>query len=170
VYGFRVPVPGVPYGWGGGGGYQWGWPWPGTGGGDTSPGGAESWGDWVPCGGGCIRPAFWSAVDRLSTAPCVIRMYASSSEAWCGESSHSRTPASCARSLMRDSGTPVTRSAPSGSGRTCPPASVSADVSFSRCCGSVPGVRTRAKSAELAETKSFTLMSASNCPRPMTIR
>ncbi|CAM5580761.1 hypothetical protein SFUMM280S_00651 [Streptomyces fumanus] len=53
---------------------------------------------------------------------------------------------------------------------TCPPASVSAEVSFSRACGSVPGVRTRAKSAELAEMKSVTLMSASNWPRPMTIR
>jgi hypothetical protein len=47
---------------------------------------------------------------------------------------------------------------------------VSETVSFSRSCGSVSGVRTRAKSAEFAEMKSLMLMSASNCPRPMTIR
>ena len=71
---------------------------------------------------------------------------------------------------MRGSGRPVTRSAPSCSGSTWPPASVSAAVSFSRCCGSASGVRTRAKSAELWEMKSLMLMSASSCPRPITIR
>ncbi|KRC95336.1 hypothetical protein ASE41_05980 [Streptomyces sp. Root264] len=97
-------------------------------------------------------------------------MYASSSEAWCGDSSHRRTSLSWAMSLILGNGSPVTRSAPSCSGRTWPPASVSAEASFSRSCGSVCGVRTRAKSAELAEMKSFTLMSASSWPRPMTIR
>ncbi len=97
-------------------------------------------------------------------------MYASSREAWCGDSSHSRTSVSCAMSLMRGSGSPVTRSAPSCSGSTWPPASVSAPASFSRSCGSVSGVRTRANPAEFAAMKSLTLMSASSCPRPMTIR
>ncbi len=97
-------------------------------------------------------------------------MYASSSEAWCGDSSHSRTSLSWAMSLMRGSGSPVTRSAPSCSGSTWPPASESAADSFSRCCGSASGVRTRAKSAELAEMKSVTLMSASSWPRPITMR
>ena len=64
----------------------------------------------------------------------------------------------------------MTRSAPSCSGSTWPPASVSAAVSFSRCWGSVSGVRTRAKSAELCEMKSRTLMSASSWPRPITMR
>ncbi len=96
-------------------------------------------------------------------------MYASSSDAWCGDSSHSRTSAVCASSLMRGSGSPVIRRAPSCSGSTWPPASLSAAVSFSRCCGSPSGVRTRAKSAELYEMKSLTLMSASSCPRPITI-
>ncbi|PSK52165.1 hypothetical protein B0E38_04863 [Streptomyces sp. 111WW2] len=73
-------------------------------------------------------------------------------------------------SLMRGRASPVTRSAPSCSGSTWPPASVSAEVSFSRSWGSVSGVRTRAKSAELAEMKSVTLMSAISWPRPMTIR
>ncbi len=97
-------------------------------------------------------------------------MYASSSEAWCGDSSHRRTSASCAMSLMRGSASPVTRSAPSCSGSTCPPASVIAADSFSRSCGSVSGVRTRAKPAEFAAMKSWMLMSASSCPRPMTMR
>lgn len=87
-------------------------------------------------------------------------MYASSSEARCGDSSHSRTPVSWARSLIRGSSSPITRSAPSGSGMTCPPAPFSAADSFSRSAGSVSGVRTRAKSAEFAEMKSVTLMSA----------
>lgn len=89
-------------------------------------------------------------------------MYASSSEAWCGESSHSRTSEVCARSLIRGSGSPVTRRAPSGSGMTRPPASVSEAVSFSRCSGAPSGTRTRAKSAEFAEMKSVIPMSASS--------
>lgn len=101
---------------------------------------------------------------------CVIRMYASSNEAWCGESSHSRTSESWARSLIRGSFSPVIRRAPSGSDMTWPPASVRVAVSFSRCSDPLSWTRTRAKSAELAEMKSVMFMSASSWPRPITIR
>ncbi len=65
---------------------------------------------------------------------------------------------------MRGSGSPVTRSAPSRSGMTYPPAAVSAAVSFSRCSGASCGVRTRAKPAEFTAMNSLTLMSASSRP------
>ncbi|SCE18736.1 hypothetical protein GA0115243_108160 [Streptomyces sp. ScaeMP-e83] len=97
-------------------------------------------------------------------------MYASSSEARCGDSSQSRTSAPWARSLILGSGRPVTRRAPSGSDITLPPASMSDDVSFSRSSGAFSGTRTRAKSAEFAEMKSVTLMSESSRPRPITMR
>ena len=97
-------------------------------------------------------------------------MYASSSEAWCGDSSQSRTSAPWARSLILGSGRPVTRSAPSGSGITRPPASVSEAVSFSRCWGSSRGPGPGRSRRSCAEMKSVTLMSASSRPRPITIR
>lgn len=121
-------------------------------------------------GSGSQSSARGSSVEVYSTEDCVIRMYASSSEARCGDSSHSRTPAACARSEIRGSSSPVTRSAPSGSRRTRPPARVRTEPRVSQPPGSVSAVRTRANPAELWVMKSWVLMSASSRPRPITIR